>query len=122
MATPGRLRLKSQIIARSESPALEKPFVRAWVDTGVFHLDQSFDYSVPEALSELVQVGVRIQVPFNGREVEALVLERSDTSKTPGVIKPITKVLSPHPVATQLSIQLIEAVSKYWATNAFDIL
>ncbi|MCX6425607.1 MAG: hypothetical protein NTV47_02455 [Actinobacteria bacterium] len=122
MATPGRLRLKSQIIARPESPALDRPFVRTWVDTGVFHLDQSFDYSVPEALSDLVQVGVRVQVPFNGREVEALVLERFDISKTPGAIKPITKVLSPHPVATQLSIQLIDAVSKYWATNAFDIL
>ncbi len=122
MATPGRLRLKSQIIARPESPALDRPFVRTWVDTGVFHLDQSFDYSVPEALSDLVQVGVRVQVPFNGREVEALVLERFDTSKTPGAIKPITKVLSPHPVATQRSIQLIDAVSAYWATNAFDIL
>ena len=122
MATPGRLRLKSQIILRPESPALVKPFVRVWVDTGVFHLDQSFDYSVPEVLSDLVQVGVRVQVPFNGREVEALVLERFDTSKTPGVIKSISRVLSPHPVATQLSIQLVDAVSKYWATNAFDIL
>lgn len=122
MATPGRLRLKSQIIARPKSPALDKPFVRTWVDTGVFHLDQSFDYSVPETLSDLVQVGVRVQVPFNGREVEALVLERCDTSKTPGVIKPISKVLSPHPVATQLSIALIEAVSSRWATDPFNIL
>ncbi|MEY4282541.1 MAG: hypothetical protein RL467_97 [Actinomycetota bacterium] len=122
MATSGRLRLKSQIIARPESPAVDNPFVRTWVDTGVFHLDQSFDYSVPEVLSDLVQVGVRVQVPFNGREVEALVLERFEASKVSGLIKPISKVLSPHPVATQLSIQLIDAVCKRWATNPFDIL
>lgn len=122
MATSGRLRLKSQIIARPESPALDNPFVRTWVDTGVFHLDQSFDYSVPEVLSDLVKVGVRVQVPFNGREVEALVLERFEASKVSGLIKPISKVLSPHPVATQLSIELIDAVCKRWATNPFDIL
>lgn len=122
MATTGRLRLKSQIIARPESPALVKPFVRVWVDTGVFHLDKSYDYSVPEVLSDAVQVGVRVQVPFNGREVEALVLGRFERSKISGVIKPISKVLSPHPVATQLSIALIEAVSSRWATDPFDIL
>ena len=122
MATSGRLRLKSQIIARPESPALDRPFVRTWVDSGVFHLDQSFDYSVPEVLSDLVQVGVRVQVPFNGREVEALVLERFEASKVSGLIKPISKVLSPHPVATELSIGLIDAACKRWATNPFDIL
>ena len=122
MATSGRLRLKSQIIDRSDPPAIDKPFVRAWVNTGVFHLDQSFDYSVPESISDLVQVGVRVQVPFNGREVEALVLERLDESETGGVIKPISKLLSPHPVATPKSIQLIYAVSKRWATHPFDIL
>ena len=122
MATPGRLRLKAQIISRPESPALHKPFVRTWVDTGIFHLDQSYDYSVPEALSDSVQVGVRVQVPFNGREVEALVLERFETSRTTGLIKPISKLLSPHPVATLASIQLIDAVSKHWATNPVDIL
>jgi primosomal protein N' (replication factor Y) len=122
VATPGRLRLKSQIIARPDPPAIAKPFVRAWVNTGVFHLDQSFDYSVPESISDLVQVGVRVQVPFNGREVEALVLERLDESETAGVIKPISKLLSPHPVATPKSIQLIDAVSKHWATHPFDIL
>jgi len=122
VATPGRLRLKSQIIARPEQPAIDKPFARTWVNTGIFHLDQSFDYSVPESISGLVQVGVRVQVPFNGREVEALVLERVDEAETAGVIKEISKLLSPHPVATPKSIQLIDAVSKRWATHPFDIL
>ncbi|MSO42800.1 MAG: hypothetical protein EXQ76_01010 [Candidatus Planktophila sp.] len=122
MATPSRLRLQSQIIARHKSPAVDKPYARAWVDTGVFHLDQSYDYSVPEAFSNLVVAGVRVQVPFNGREVEALVLERIDSSEITGAIKSISKVLSPHPVATRDSIQLIDAVAKGWATSPFDIL
>lgn len=122
MATPGRLRLKAQIIPRPDTPALNRPYARAWVDTGVFHLDQPYDYSVPEDLSASVRVGVRVQVPFNGREVEAIVLERLDKSQITGQIKSISKVLSSHPVATAGSLQLIDAVAKHWATNPFDIL
>ena len=122
MTTPGRLRLKAQVIARDHIPASDKPFARLWVDTGVYHLDDVFDYSVPEFLSSLVNVGVRVQVPFNGREVEAIVLERTMESNVTGTIRPITKVLSSHPVATDKSLALIAQVASHWCTNPFDIL
>ena len=122
MATPGRLRLKTQIIARPPIPSAFKPFVRVWVDTGVFHLDSPYDYGVPEEFAQSVQLGVRLQVPFNGREVEAIVLERLDTTTVTGAIKFITKTLSPHTVATQSSLNLITAVAKHWATSPYDIL
>ena len=122
MKTPGRLRLKAQVIARDHVQALDNPFVRLWVDTGVFHLDSMYDYSVPESLSAFIDVGVRVQVPFNGREVEALVIERVDSSEVVGRIKPVTKILSVYPVATKLSIELISKTAKHWCTNPFDII
>ncbi|MDA2962794.1 MAG: hypothetical protein O3A27_03445 [Actinomycetota bacterium] len=122
MAIPGRLRLRSQIIPGFEKSATHKPFVRVWVDTGVFHLDKSYDYRVPEVLSDGVQIGVRVQVPFNSREVEAIVLERIDRSEITGAIAWVSKIISPHPVATKQSLQLIDQVAKSWATHPFDIV
>ena len=111
MQTQGRLRLKSQVIARTHSVALDRPFARVWVDTGVFHLDGTYDYSVPEQFSAKVNTGVRVQVPFNGREVEAIVLERVEVAAVSGAIKSISKVLSIYPVATKDSLALIERVA-----------
>ena len=122
MASPGRLRLKAQVIARPQIQAVDQPYARAWVDTGVFHLDGSYDYLVPQEFSQSAIIGVRVQVPFNGREVEAIVLERLDESNVSGAIKSITKVLSPHQVATASSLKLIDDVAKHWATNPFDIV
>ena len=122
MASPPRLRLKAQVIPRPQIQAEDKPYVRTWVDTGVFHLDGFYDYLVPEEFSDVATIGVRVQVPFNGREVEAIVLERLDESSVSGAIKSITKVLSPHQVATAKSLALIAATAKHWASNPFDIV
>ena len=122
MAIPSRLRLKAQLVARPEVRAHSKPFAKLWVDTGVLHLDSPFDYTVPQMISDEVQVGVRVQVPFNGREVEAIVLERLDSTHVTGAIKEITKLISPHPVATVASLELFAAVSRHWACNPFDIV
>ncbi len=122
MSTPSRLRLKAQLVARPEVRASSKPFARLWVDSGVLHLDSPFDYAVPLKISDEVQIGVRVQVPFNGREVEAIVLERLDSTHVTGVIKEITKLISPHPVATAASLELFAAVARHWACNPFDVV
>lgn len=86
------------------------------------HLDSPYDYAVPLKLTDEIQVGVRVQVPFNGREVEGIVLERLDSTKVTGVIKEITKVVSPHPVATVTSLKLFESVSRQWTCNPYDVV
>ncbi len=122
MATPARLRLKAQIAARSEIMANDLPYARVWVDTGVFHLDNIYDYMVPQRFSSQVQLGVRVEVSFNSRLVEAIVLERVNDSVVSHSIKPITKILSSHPVATPTSLALIAAVATRWGTNPYDIV
>ena len=61
MAAAKLFRLKAEVAAATSGPrASVLPFVRVRVDTGVFHLDQLYDYQVPEKLSSSIQVGVRV--------------------------------------------------------------
>ncbi|MEY4624146.1 MAG: hypothetical protein RLZZ07_776 [Actinomycetota bacterium] len=123
MATPRLFRLKSQVAPAASGPvATELPFARIWVDTGVFHLDTPYDYEVPEKFSDIVTTGIRVQVPFGSREVEGLVIERIAAPSVTSALKSITKVLSPHPVATTKSLELIAQCAARWATNPWDVL
>lgn len=122
MALTRPLRLKSEIAkAKAEGSTSQLPIARVWVDSGVFHLDSEFDYLIPDNLSPQVATGIRVQVPFHGREVEALVLSRGATSQLTS-LKAITKVLSPNSVATKESLDLIAAVALRWAAHPYDIL
>ncbi|ASY26405.1 hypothetical protein [Candidatus Planktophila versatilis] len=122
MALTRPLRLKREVIRRApEISTTDNPVARLWVDSGVFHLDQSYDYLVPDNLSEQVAVGVRVQVPFNGRECEALVLERIAISSGRR-LKSITKVISRVPVASKRSLDLIALVAHRWACHPYDVI
>ena len=123
MAAPRLFRLKAEVITRPEvEAATHLPIARIWVDTGVFHLDTPFDYAVPESFSASITTGVRVQVPFGTREVEGIVIERLQQSKTAGRIRQISKILSVHPVATKKSLELISVVAQRWSTNPTDVL
>ncbi len=108
MATPRLFRLKAELAPAPSGPVADSlPVAKIRVDTGVFHLDQLFDYSVPEKLSALIKVGIRVQIPFGGRETEGIVVSRASKAERAGELKSVTKVLSPHAVATQLSLVVV---------------
>ncbi len=122
MATARPLRLKREEAKRVDSAQAQRdPFVRVWVDTSVSHLDGAYDYLVPERLSDSVKPGIRVGVPFAGRDVEALVLERSASSEITN-LKFISSVISEQLVATPTLITLIAAVSKRWICNPYDLI
>ena len=122
MATPRLFRLKAEVIPRSEKQSAKHfPVARIWVDTGVFHLDQPYDYLIPEDLTEIITTGIRVQVPFGTREVEGIVIERKETADKSGRLRQISKVLSVHPIATQQSLALVLAVAQRWSTNPYDV-
>ncbi len=116
------LRLKAEVAKREYVKAEQSNFVaRVQVDTGVYHLDQPYDYSIPSNILEQVSTGVRVQVPFGGREVEGIVLSKANTSAIGG-LKPISKVISPISVASSSLLNLIFEVSKAWAANPYDLI
>ena len=123
MATPKLFRLKAEVAPASSGPrASVLPYARVRVDTGVFHLDQLYDYQIPEKLSSSIQVGVRVQIPFGNRETEGIVVDRVEEPERAGNLKIITKVLSVVPVATTQSLHLIDSIATHYACNPWDLI
>ena len=76
MARSG-FRLKAELIAKvAEPPSGEDSLAKVWVDSGVFHLDQEYSYLIPRDLDSVITVGSMVVVPFNGRELTAVVTHR----------------------------------------------
>ena len=123
MAAPRLFRLKAEVAPASSGPrASVLPYARVRVDTGVFHLDQLYDYQIPEKLSEFIQVGVRVQLPFGGRETEGIIVERVGVPERAGELKSITRVLSHVPIASAQSLLLIDTVAAHFAANPWDVI
>jgi len=123
VAAPKLFRLKAEVAPATSGPrASVLPYVRVRVDTGVFHLDQLYDYQIPEKLSSSIQVGVRVQLPFGSRETEGIVVERVSTPERAGDLKSITRVLSEIPIATFQSLDLIDRIAKHYACNPWDVI
>jgi primosomal protein N' (replication factor Y) (superfamily II helicase) len=116
------LRLKAEVAKRESIRSEQSTFVaQIQVDTGVYHLDQPYDYSIPNQLIDQVSIGIRVQVPFGGREVEGLILSVADGSAIGG-LKAISKVISPIPVASSDLLSLIKEVAQAWAANPYDLI
>ena len=123
MATSRLFRLKAEV-ASAPLPLQASSFsyVRVRVDTGVFHLDGLYDYIVPEKFTKTASIGIRVQVPFGNREVEGIIVERTARPDRAGTLKFITKVLSPHPIATPRSLELIDHIAMAYACNPWDVI
>lgn len=123
MAAPRLFRLRAEVASNPSGPIADRlPVARVLVDTGVFHLDQKYDYSVPEKLSDVVVPGVRVQLPFGNRETEGIVVERVVQPERAGTLKTITKVLSPHVVATPALLDLIDKAADFYCCNPWDLV
>ena len=89
--TASPLKLRVQKVQRDENTASEHlPVARLWVDTGLSHLEPTYDYLVPQSLDARVSVGVKVLVDFSGRKVDAFVIERLNISSV-GNLKFIEK-------------------------------
>lgn len=123
MASARLFRLKAEVAPAPLGPIADTlPIARIRVDTGVFHLDQLYDYSIPEKLSKGITTGVRVQLPFGGRETEGVVVSRTAIAQRAGELKSITKILSHHAVATTTSLELIDHAAKYYCCNPWDLI
>lgn len=116
------LKLKAEIFSpRRKLSSGKLHSATVWVDSGVFHLDSEFEYSVPDELEEIVAIGVRVVVPFGNRECEGIILSYGPVSHA-GKLKEITRVVSAIPIATAESLTLIAEVSKRWAAHPYDVI
>lgn len=103
-------------------PATNSPIARVLVDTGVFHLDQEFDFLVPEELSEIAAPGVSVRVPFNGRKCDGFIVGRANSSAHVGRMQYVDKVNHETPLLTSSILNLSRAVARKYASNIMDVL
>lgn len=68
-------------------------FVKVIVDIPAAQVNRPFDYQVPEAYQDSLQLGMRVQVPFGNRQLLGFVVGIHHTSDFKGALKPITTVL-----------------------------
>ncbi|MDI5964710.1 primosomal protein N' [Streptomyces sp. SL13] len=108
------------------------PVARVLVDKGLLHLDQYFDYAVPEAMDADAQPGVRVRVRFGARVVrgrreggelhDGFVVDRLTHSDYSGPLAPLAQVLSPEPVLGPDLLRLCRAVADRYAGALADVV
>lgn len=89
------------------------------IDHDLIHLDQPFTYGIPEDLLESLSIGARVIVPFNGREVEGVVLEIQEVPDQAN--KPILKVLSSRGYSSD-TLNFASEIAQRYATTIVKVL
>ncbi|MBX7468249.1 primosomal protein N' [Streptomyces sp. NPDC056084] len=120
---------------RGAALAKELPVARVVVNKGVLHLDQFFDYAVPEELDADAQPGVRVRVRFgagsrnvrDGRReggglIDGFLVERRAESDYSGPLAALAGVVSPERVLSAEMLSLARAVADRYAGSLADVL
>ncbi|MFE9254852.1 primosomal protein N' [Streptomyces sp. NPDC006879] len=115
--------------------AAELPVARILVNKGVLHLDQLWDYAVPEELDASAQPGVRVRVRFGagthqvragrregGGLIDGYVVERRPDTDYSGPLAALAQVVSPEQVLTPQLLALCRAVADRYAGSLADVL
>ncbi|MFE0646152.1 primosomal protein N' [Streptomyces sp. NPDC058877] len=120
---------------RGAALAKELPVARVVVNKGALHLDQFFDYAVPEELDGAARPGVRVRVRFGagahqvkngrregGRLIDGFLVERRAASDYSGPLAALADVVSPEPVLGPELLGLARAVADRYAGSLADVL
>ena len=97
-------------------------FCEVIVDVANKQVNRTFDYLIPEELSQVILVGARVKVNFGSRIVVAFVVKiKEDTECDLKLIKPILEVLDINPPLNEEFVELAYELSRYnfsfYATN-----
>ncbi len=122
MAEVKPLRLRQQKVQILRTRASEKPIARILVDHHVVHLDQIFDYIVPETLSTSAVTGALVEVEFGHSLTQGIILERRESSQRAGDLKEILKVLSNEPYLLGDQVRNIQKAAVEYGVHPWDIL
>ena len=95
---------------------------RVLLELPLAHLDRLFDYLVPESMSQDAVPGARVSVTFAGRQTAGFVVERAESSEHGGRLAPLRRVVSPVPVLSHATLDLVRAVAARYAGTASDVL
>lgn len=103
-------------------PAVDRPVARIVADTGLPHLDRTFDYLVPDRWDADAVPGVRVRVRFARRLVDGYLLDRLDSSEHEGKLSFLERVVSAEPVLTPEVAELARSVADRYGGTMEDVL
>ena len=95
------------------------------VDVQSKSVDYNFDYLVPERLESVIQVGMRVIVPFGPRTIQGYVMaltDRPDENLDVSKLKELKEIQDIRPELTPELIQLSEWYGKYFVTKRISML
>ncbi|QLK85827.1 primosomal protein N' [Staphylococcus sp. 17KM0847] len=95
------------------------------VDIAAKSVDKTFDYLVPEDLTNVVKPGVRVIVPFGSRKIQGYVMNLvpdRDSDIEISRLKPIYEVKDIQPELTEELVELSEWYSRYFIAKRISIL
>jgi|GEM_PF-6281589 len=92
------------------------------IDSDVPHLDHEFDYLIPEQLSNLVQPGIRVRVPFRKRRLDGFVVAIKGASDRTGALVELENVISPEVVLTDEVLNVCRLVAFRNVGNLYDVI
>lgn len=95
------------------------------VDVPAKNVDFTFDYLIPERLAPIIQVGVRVIVPFGPRTIQGYVMEivdEPDPELDLNKLKEIKEIQDIKPELTPELVKLSEWYGKYHVTKRISIL
>jgi primosomal protein N' (replication factor Y) len=95
-------------------------FARVALDSPLPQLDRLFDYEIPADLE--VSVGCRVVVPFGNSQKDGFVVELTETTDWVGKVARLAEVVSPLPVLTKQTYDLVRAVADRQATSFGDVV
>lgn len=98
------------------------PVAAVLVDTGLAHLDRSFEYAIPAELDDQVVPGCRVAVRFAGRDRPGYVVERRAVPEHGGRLTPIRAVRSPEAVLTTAILAVATEIAGRYAGTVGDVL
>jgi primosomal protein N' (replication factor Y) len=92
-----------------------------WVDSSVFHLDSAFTYLIPGNLSDEIEIGSMVSVPFHGRDLTGYVIALEAPDSIVG-FKSINKIVGRHALLSPEIIALIELAVRKYAAHPLDLV
>jgi primosomal protein N' len=116
------LKLKQERVLHTRSPAVELPFAAILVEHQVVHLEEEYEYFIPEEFSARAVVGSLVEVEFGRLLTRGIILKRSVKPKSAGELKEVSKVLSVEPYVTPEQIALIRRSADLYGTNSWDFI
>ncbi|MFV8291746.1 primosomal protein N' [Aerococcus viridans] len=92
---------------------VEANVIEVIVDVPTMQTDHPFEYQIPEEMVNIIQPGMRVQVPFGSRNLLGYVISPAKaTADFEGELKPITALLDDEPVLNAEMLQLGKDMAK----------